>query len=148
MRELCGPELASAVSSSLSEHTARRTWKLTVNRYSRQPDESVPTFPFHVDLPANGLATFLLPLYGDATFEIKPVPPQATAQQQGDKVDAAYINGTTHNLPAGASESIAGLLRVEMAPGALFVLSDEARWRWMHRVVPHGDRLAIVLGAQ
>lgn len=57
----------------LSPSTTSCMWKLTTNRYTARADLSLPHFPFHVDLPANGPVTFVVALRGAARFEIKPV---------------------------------------------------------------------------
>ncbi len=45
------------------------TWKLTMNFY-KNIDGTVAGFPFHVDLPANGIVTMILNVQREVLFQI------------------------------------------------------------------------------
>lgn len=64
------PQLNSTmVASKLSRRDDELKWKLTVNYYLALAGR-VAGFPFHVDIPANGVVTMILNVHSTAQFEI------------------------------------------------------------------------------
>jgi hypothetical protein len=106
-------------------------WKLTLNIYKVQTLQLEPTlagFPFHVDIPSNGVITMILSLIQGAQIQL-------VKDDKEDDVRSLF-----------------------MEPDSLLVLSGESRYRWRHRVLPsvsshsgaHGEvgRISVVLGCQ
>ncbi len=60
---------AMLVRSGLASADDSLRWRLTVNFYKRVAD-TVAGFPFHVDIPANGIVTMILNVHHPATFQI------------------------------------------------------------------------------
>ena len=54
---------------ALLESESRLTWKLTVNYYKNVAG-TVAGFPFHVDIPANGIVTMIMNVQKEALFQI------------------------------------------------------------------------------
>jgi len=91
-------------------------WKMTLNYYTKKEidgDEQWPGFPFHVDIASNGDITFILSLGAPAIMEFK-----------------AKENTTTPD----------NVHRVLLEPNSLVAIAGEARWNWMHRIVPTGNK--------
>lgn len=100
-------------------------WKLTLNLYkARTDDGGGALFPWHTDLPANGEITAIVTLLAPAILEFAP-----------------YSDLSAADRPT----------RIVAEPGSLMLLSGAARWKWVHRAVPHPDaigkeRISLVLG--
>lgn len=100
------------------------TWKLTMNFY-RSVGGTVAGFPFHVDIPSNGVVTMILNVHQEALFQIK----------KGDAV-------TDVELPVGGLLILSGESRYDWMHR---VLPREARQAY----APAGvERLSLVLGFQ
>jgi alkylated DNA repair dioxygenase AlkB len=106
-------------------------WKFTFNVYSPDPERSsVAGFPYHMDTPSNGEVTAIFTLLNSAELQMK---------KDGD---------STHQYS------------VMLTPGSLVLLSGEARWHWLHRVLPQMitapnqptsdliHRMSLVIGCQ
>ena len=100
-------------------------WRLTLNRYTPsnglacQP-ATRPGFPYHKDLPANGDITFILTLLETGEMELVP---EADPQRPPTLI--------------------------KLKPGSLLLLSDDSRWRWLHRICPSQagvGRMSVVFG--
>eukprot|EP00698_Gefionella_okellyi_P003192 TRINITY_DN12987_c0_g1_i1.p1 TRINITY_DN12987_c0_g1~~TRINITY_DN12987_c0_g1_i1.p1 ORF type:complete len:309 (+),score=56.32 TRINITY_DN12987_c0_g1_i1:49-975(+) len=141
-----------AALTTLNADTTHYNWKLTTNHYSLQPNQTMPHFPFHVDLPANGDMTFLIALRGVARFEIKPVEKTAAAASSRQTVPSKLYNGTGHDVSALSADSSGvneRLYALQVAAGTMIALTEESRWHWMHKVTPlTNHRIAIVFGAR
>merc|ERR1712144_199611 len=79
-------------------------------------------FPWHTDLAANGEITAISTLLAPAIMEFAP-----------------------HADAPGAPT------RIVAKPGTLVLLSGDARWKWVHRAMPHPEaagkaRISLVLG--
>lgn len=106
-------------------------WKMTLNVYRTTSAEHVAGFPFHVDIPSNGVVTMILSLLSGAHMDLRPL----------------------HD-----DDNSASLCGVHMEASSLVVLSGEARYKWMHRTLPapsppgtqpgHVSRVSVVLGCQ
>ncbi len=83
-----------------------------------------------MDTPSNGEITGIVTLLCDAEVEMKP---------NRDAAEATY--------------------RATLTPGSLFLLSGDARWQWVHRVLPRPllhaattegttQRVSLVLGCK
>ena len=107
-------------------------WKLTLNDYKRREagdsdslaEAGGALFPWHTDLAANGEITAIATLLAPAVLEFAP-----------------YSDLGAADWPT----------RIVAKPGSLVLLSGEARWKWVHRAVPHPDatdkaRISLVLG--
>ena len=102
-------------------------WKLTLNDYKASTEDALAEaggalFPWHTDLAANGEITAISTLLAPAIMEFAP-----------------------HADAPGAPT------RIEAKPGTLVLLSGDARWKWVHRAMPHPDaagkaRISLVLG--
>jgi hypothetical protein len=112
------------------------TWKLTMNFY-RNVGGTVAGFPFHVDIPANGVVTMIMNIQREALFQI------AKGESGGGSGDGGGDAVTDIDLPVGC----------------LLILSGESRYRWKHRVLPMAaggasaapngvERVSLVLGFQ
>ncbi|CAJ1335319.1 unnamed protein product [Effrenium voratum] len=98
----------------------RDKWRLTLNHYSNSGAADRPGFPFHKDIRANGDVTMILTLGSSATMEL--------AQE------------TEPHVPT---------VSVKLHPRSLLLLSNEARWRRVHCVLPvasPAERSSLVLG--
>ncbi|MCB1108897.1 MAG: hypothetical protein KDK44_04500 [Chlamydiia bacterium] len=97
---------------------SRLNWKLTVNNYSQNSKERAG-FPWHMDIPSNGDITAIITLISQGTLEV-------SAEKKPEVADATF----------------------HLIPGSMFLLSGEARWKCLHRVVPQkgASRLSLVLG--
>jgi hypothetical protein len=108
-------------------------WKITLNHYKSHQgagddrealaEAGGALFPWHTDLAANGEVTAIQTLLEPATLEFAP------------HADVAADTAT----------------RVTAAPGSLVLLSGPARWKWVHRAMPHPDaagkeRISLVFG--
>jgi hypothetical protein len=104
-------------------------WKFTFNTYRipKSRPGHVPGFDFHIDTPSNGEITAIFTLLSEAQVEMKP-----------DMSSPPTFSAT-------------------LIPGSLFLLSGDARWNWLHRVIPkklaHMDsemiqRISLVLGCK
>lgn len=87
----------------------------------------VAGFPFHKDISSNGEITAIITLIASAELQMKKPEEQTPS------------------------------LSLQLIPGSIFLLSEEARWDWEHRVLPQqlkttpvGDlaRLSLVVGCQ
>lgn len=100
------------------------TWKLTMNFYKRANGQ-IAGFPFHVDIPANGVVTMILNVQREALFQIA----------KGD-----VVNGIP--LPVGALLLLSGESRYEW------------KHRVLPAAAPAGgdpnavERVSLVLGFQ
>ncbi len=54
----------------INESAKAFQWRLTMNFY-KSVKGTVAGFPFHVDIPANGVSTMILNIHNKATFQIK-----------------------------------------------------------------------------
>lgn len=82
-------------------------WNFTFNVYIPDPKSSlVPGFPFHIDTPKNGEITAIFTLLNSAELQMR------------------------------RKEEAAASFSTMLTPGSIVVLSGEARWSWLHRVVP------------
>lgn len=54
----------------INESTTPLQWRLTMNFY-KNVEGVVAGFPFHVDIPANGVSTMILNIHNKAVFQIK-----------------------------------------------------------------------------
>jgi len=125
---VCNPILAALLEeeavTSLGEHLH---WKLTLNDYKASTEDALAEaggalFPWHTDLAANGEITAISTLLAPAIMEFAP-----------------------HADAPGAPT------RIVAKPGTLVLLSGDARWKWVHRAMPHPDaagkaRISLVLG--
>lgn len=117
-------------------------WKLTLNRYdSREPGPAAlrPGFPWHRDLESNGCATFILNLGGSGSLEFGEEP----------KTDAPVdgMRYSDHTAALGAEVPV--IESVDLHDGDLLVITDEARWTYLHRVLPNRtseERVSLVYG--
>lgn len=110
---------------------AELDWNLSLNVYRRSPHRpgSLAGFPYHMDTPSNGHITGIVTLLCDADVEMKP-----------------------------SMEAAEATFRATLTPGSLFLLSGDARWRWVHRVLPRplpqgtvggpAQRVSLVLGCK
>lgn len=72
---LLAPIRGLMTAAGLADPAADLTWKLTANFY-RNVGGTVAGFPFHVDIPANGVVTMILNVQREAMFQIaKDGPP-------------------------------------------------------------------------
>ena len=93
-------------------------WNFTFNGYIPDPTSSlVPGFPFHIDTPKNGEITAIFTLMNSAELQMKR------------KEEAAASYSTL------------------LIPGSIVVLSGEARWSWLHRVVPQKIAYSLAPGS-
>lgn len=108
----------------LVESVAGLVWKLTMNFY-RTAGDKVAGFPFHVDIPSNGVVTMILNIHREARFQIA---------RDGKQVDLV--------LPVGGLLILSGESRYEwkhrVLPGDV---PDESRDDLVQRV-------SLVLGYQ
>ncbi len=127
---VCEPILAALLKeeavTSLGEHLH---WKLTLNDYKASTEDALAEaggalFPWHTDLAANGEITAISTLLAPAIMEFAPHADLAANEQP---------------------------TRIVAKPGTLVLLSGDARWKWVHRAMPHPDaagkaRISLVLG--
>lgn len=99
------------------------TWKLTANFY-RRTNGAVAGFPFHVDIPTNGVVTMILNVQRAARFEIA----------KGDACEAL-------DMPVGALLILSGESRYEWMHR---VLPSAEPGAGGHAV----ERVSLVLGYQ
>lgn len=55
---------------NINQSTTPLQWRLTMNFY-KHTEGVVAGFPFHVDIPANGVSTMILNIHNKAVFQIK-----------------------------------------------------------------------------
>lgn len=55
---------------NINQSTTPLQWRLTLNFY-KHVENVVAGFPFHVDIPANGVSTMILNIHNKAVFQIK-----------------------------------------------------------------------------
>ena len=68
--EGCLPRIRNLVEQyQLANREGNLIWRLTANFYKSTP-AGVAGFPFHVDIPANGIVTMILNIQREATFQI------------------------------------------------------------------------------
>jgi len=108
----------------LVESDQRLTWKLTLNFY-RNVNGTVAGFPFHVDIPSNGVVTMILNVQREALFQI-----------------AKHETITDIELPVGSLLVLSGESRYEWKHRVLPQPSHDA--------TPPGqvERVSLVLGFQ
>merc|ERR1712093_187324 len=104
-------------------------WKLTLNDYKASTEDALAEsggalFPWHTDLAANGEITAISTLLAPAIMEFAPHADLA-ANEQPTRIVAKQVT--------------------------LVLLSGDARWKWVHRAMPHPDaagkaRISLVLG--
>ena len=104
-------------------------WKLTLNDYKASTEDALAEaggalFPWHTDLAANGEITAISTLLAPAIMEFAP-----------------HADLAANEKPT----------RIVAKPGTLVLLSGDARWKWVHRAMPHPDaagkaRISLVLG--
>lgn len=136
---LLAPIRGLMTDTGLADPAADLTWKLTMNFY-RNVGGTVAGFPFHVDIPANGVVTMILNVQREAMFQIVPARPN---------VSQAMTFGLGENGPP---------TDIPLPVGGLLVLSGESRYEWKHRVLPSAstgptppgavERVSLVLGFQ
>lgn len=100
------------------------TWKLTVNFY-KNVDGTVAGFPFHVDIPANGIVTMILNVQREALFQIT----------QGEAI-------TDIQLPVGSLLVLSGESRYEWKHRVLPMAASSAAQSG------NIERVSLVLGFQ
>lgn len=66
---LLEPVHQTVLAARLAEPEQELTWKLTMNFY-RSIGGTVAGFPFHVDIPANGVVTMIINIQREALFQI------------------------------------------------------------------------------
>lgn len=128
-KEIIAPMEKLDVVEKLKEKAgAPLIWNFTFNVYQSSKDnpQLIAGFPFHKDVASNGEITAIFTLLSEAEVQMK------------------------HE--SGAEPTYSGILK----PGSLFVLSKEARWSWLHRIVPKAlsnqqpeqsiHRMSLVLG--
>ena len=127
---VCDPILAALLKeeavTSLGENLH---WKLTLNDYKASTEDALAEaggalFPWHTDLAANGEITAISTLLAPAIMEFAP-----------------HADLAANETPT----------RIVAKPGTLVLLSGDARWKWVHRAMPHPDaagkaRISLVLG--
>jgi hypothetical protein len=127
---VCDPILKALLKedavTSLGKHLH---WKLTLNDYKASTEDALAEaggalFPWHTDLAANGEITAISTLLAPAIMEFAPHADLAANEQP---------------------------TRIVARPGTLVLLSGDARWKWVHRAMPHPDaagkaRISLVLG--
>ena len=74
MPDFIASEVLASVHESMEELNLTKfdkklTWKLTVNIY-KNIGGTIAGFPFHVDIPANGIVTMILNVQREALFQI------------------------------------------------------------------------------
>ncbi len=118
------------VESLMEKAEAPLVWNFTFNVYRpcKENPKLLAGFPFHKDVASNGEITAIFTLLSEAEIQMK----------HESETEPAY----------------SGVLR----PGSLFVLSGEARWDWLHRIVPKAlpsktadmsiYRMSLVLGCR
>ncbi len=116
VREMVGREGLASADQDL-------TWKFTMNFYKRT-NGKIAGFPFHVDIPSNGVVTMILNVQREVRFEIA----------KGDRV-------TGIDLPVGALLLLSGESRYEWKHR---VLPSDAPLSGTHPV----ERVSLVLGFQ
>ena len=104
-------------------------WKLTLNDYKASTEDALEEaggalFPWHTDLAANGEITAISTLLAPAIMEFAP-----------------HADLAANEKPT----------RIVAKPGTLVLLSGDARWKWVHRAMPHPEaagkaRISLVLG--
>ena len=125
---VCEPILAALLKEeAVTSLGANLHWKLTLNDYKASTEDALAEaggalFPWHTDLAANGEITAISTLLAPAIMEFAP-----------------------HADAPGAPT------RIVAKPGTLVLLSGDARWKWVHRAMPHPDaagkaRISLVLG--
>jgi len=126
---VCEPILKALLKEeAVTSLGANLHWKLTLNDYKATKTDADleeaggALFPWHTDLAANGEITAISTLLAPAIMEFAP-----------------------HADAPGAPT------RIVAKPGTLVLLSGDARWKWVHRAMPHPDaagkaRISLVLG--
>jgi hypothetical protein len=127
---VCDPILAALLKedavTSLGENLH---WKLTLNDYEASTEDALAEaggalFPWHTYLAANGEITAISTLLAPAIMEFAP-----------------HADLAANEKPT----------RIVARPGTLVLLSGDARWKWVHRAMPHPEaagkaRISLVLG--
>ena len=114
-------------------------WKLTLNRYVGDGGTR-PGFPWHRDLNSNGAASLILNLGADGILQFGPEP--------DGTIDNGLRYTSDHTVAPGATVPV--LERARLTDGDLLVLTQEARWDYLHRVIPSTsgeERITLVYGA-
>ena len=115
---VCNPILAALLKeeavTSLGENLH---WKLTLNDYKASTEDALAEaggalFPWHTDLAANGEITAISTLLAPAIMEFAP-----------------HADLAANEKPT----------RIVARPGTLVLLSGDARWKWVHRAMPHPE---------
>ena len=126
------PAVRSEVARSRAEHGKPAAddfkWRLTLNHYPTGAEQPRRVgFPWHRDLIANGAATMILNLGGPGMLEFGEEPGQ---EQPADGL--LYPSDRAHV----GSAPVVPMEEVRLTDGDLLVLTGEARWRYLHRVLP------------
>ncbi|VUD66786.1 hypothetical protein TDB9533_03694 [Thalassocella blandensis] len=118
------PSIVQMLSSRrLLPTNCKSNWRLTMNFYN-SIDGRLAGFPFHVDIPANGVVTMILNIERQVVFEIT----------NGDRLEAL-------NLPVGALLILSGASRYEWKHR---VKSSDAE----DGVDKYAGRISLVLGVK
>lgn len=135
---------------------AAYSWKLTLNHYRSMGEERRCGFPWHRDLIANGAASCILGLGASGRLQFGEEPPaRGGGGVDGllyDMDDAHDADRRSSDHAAEADAEIEPLATVMLEPGDLLVLVGDARWKYLHRVLPEepgtsvGERVSIVWG--
>jgi hypothetical protein len=118
-------ELVAGVRRTMEEAGLARpdqdlTWKLTANFY-RSVGGTVAGFPFHVDIPANGVVTMILNVQREALFQIAkgdavvdvPLPVGCLLVLSGE----SRYDWKHRVLPSASGNAAAGVERVSLVLG-------------------------------
>ena len=127
---VCEPILAALLKEeAVTSLGDQLHWKLTLNDYKASTEDALAEaggalFPWHTDLAANGEITAISTLLAPAIMEFAP-----------------HADLAANEKPT----------RIVAKPGTLVLLSGDARWKWVHRAMPHPDaagkaRISLVLG--
>ena len=114
---------------ALIESEQELTWKLTVNAY-KSVDGAVAGFPFHVDIPANGVVTMILNVQREANFQIT----------NGEHLEEIQ-------LPVGALLVLSGESRYDWKHRVSPMLSKETQPSDKSSITV-AERVSLVLGFQ
>jgi len=88
-------------------------WRLTMNFYDMTKEDIVP--PFHREVEENGIITTILALENPSTVEM---------------IKGGY---TKDGFPKDSKYKIE---KIELDPMSMLVMTGEARWEWLYRVLP------------
>jgi hypothetical protein len=122
-------------------------WRMTLNCYQPTPPagrDSGPgldVFPYHIDIAQNGEVTAIVTLGspGVIQFAAPSAFLEARAAAAAD-TDVAATAAAAAAATAASAEAFAladelSPETVELPPGSMLVAADDARWRFVHRVV-------------